>query len=85
MDQFQEIVNAQRGPPVGHDIERIFCYEVGPVRRQGAQLAGPVMEPGPVLTPVLATLDQFELSTEERMVRVRHPKRSALTVTMRRS
>lgn len=48
-------------------------------------MPGAVMEPGPVLTPVLATLDKFKLLTEEGMMRVRHPERSALNVTMRRS
>jgi hypothetical protein len=43
------------------------------------------MEPGPVLAPVLAPYDQIEFPTEQRMVRVRHPKRSTLNITLRRS
>lgn len=42
-------------------------------------------EPGPVLVPVLAPGDQIKLLAEQWMVRVRHPKRSALNVIMRRN
>ena len=83
--QFKQFLSPKRGPPRGHDVERIVGNEIGPVRRNGAQTASTVMEPGPVLAPVLATHDQVELLSEQRMVRVRHPERSALNVTMRRS
>jgi len=43
------------------------------------------MKPGPVLSPVSATHDQREFLTKQRMVRVRYPKSSNLTVTLRRS
>ena len=83
--QFKQFLSPKRGPPRGHDVERIVGNEVGPTRRNAAQTASTVMEPGPVLAPVLATHDQVELLSEQRMVRVRHPERSALNVTMRRS
>lgn len=85
MHQFKQLLSSKRGPSGGHDIERIVGNEVGPVRRNGAQTARTVMEPGPVLAPVLATHDQIEFLAEQRMVGVRHPKRSTLNVTMRRS
>jgi len=85
MRQFEQFLSPKRGPPRGHDVERIVGNEVGPAPRNGAQTAGMVMEPGPVLAPVLPPHDQVELLAEQRMVRVRHPKRSALNVTMRRS
>ena len=83
--QFKQFLSPKRGPPRGHDVERIVGNEIGPVRRNGAQTASAVVEPRPVLAPVLATHDQVELLSEQRMVRVRHPERSALNVTMRRS
>ena len=42
-------------------------------------------EPGLVLAPVLAPGDQIKLLPEQWMVRMRHPKRSALNVTMWRN
>ena len=84
-DQFKQLLSPKRGPPGSYDIERIVGNEVGPTRRNGAQTASTVVEPGPVLAPVLATHDQIEFLPEQRMVCVRHPKRSTLNVTMRRS
>jgi hypothetical protein len=43
------------------------------------------VEKNPVFAPVLPTLDQIELLTEQRMVRMGYAKRSSLNVTMRRS
>jgi hypothetical protein len=43
------------------------------------------MEPGPVLTPVLAALDQIKFLAEQWMVRVGYSKKSALNAAMRRS
>ncbi len=85
MRQFKQLLSPKRGPPRGHDVERIVGNEVGPAPRNGAQTASTVMEPGPVLAPVLATHDQIKFLAEQWMVRVRYPKRSALNVTMRRS
>ena len=85
LHQFKKFLSPKRGPPRGHDVERIVGNEVGPARRNGAQTARTVMEPSPVLAPVLASHDQIEFLAEQRMVRVRHPKRSTLNVTMRRS
>jgi hypothetical protein len=85
MRKREEFMDPERGPPGGHDVEGICGDKVGPIRRHGAQMASPVMEPSPVFTPVLATHDQIKSLTEQRMVRVRHPKRSALNITTRRS
>ena len=85
MRQFKQFLSPKRGPSGGHDIERIVGNEVGPVRGNRAQTARTVMEPGPVLAPVLATHDQIEFLRVQRVMRVRHPERSALNVTMRRS
>jgi len=85
MRQIEEFLDPKRGAPGGHNVERIFGDKIGPVRRQRAQAARAVMEPGPVLMPVLATHDQIKLLADQRMVRVRYPERSALNVTMRRS
>ena len=85
MCQLKEFMGPERGPPRSHDVERICGDKVSPVRGQGAQMAGPVMEPRPVLTPVLATHDQIKFLAEQWMVWVRHPKRSALNVIMRLS
>lgn len=85
MRKLKQFLDPKRRPPGGHDVEGIFGHEVGPVRRQGAQMAGAVMKPSPVLTPVLATLDQIKFLAEQGMVRMRYPKWSALNVTMRRS
>jgi hypothetical protein len=48
-------------------------------------MAGGVMEPYPVLTPVLGAKDQFKFLTEEGMVRMGYPETSALNVVNRRS
>jgi len=85
MRQLKQFLSAKRGPPRGHHVERIIGNEIGPVRRNRAQTASIVMEPGPVLAPILATHDQIEFLAEQGMVRVRHPKRSTLNVTMRHS
>ncbi len=52
----------------------------GPVRRNRAQTARTVMKPGPALAH-----DQIAFPSEQRMVWTRHPKRSTVNVTMRRS
>ena len=75
----------QRRSPGRDDVEWIVGNEIGPVRRHGAQAAHAVMKPGPVLAPVLPPHDQVEHLTEQRVVRMRHPKRSSLNVSMRRS
>jgi hypothetical protein len=85
MHQIKQLLRPKRGPPGGHDVERIVGNEIGPVRRNGAQTARTVMEPGPVLAPVLAMHDQIEFLSKQRMMRMRHPERSTLNVTMRRS
>ena len=85
MRKFKQFLDPKRRLPGGHDVKGIFGHEIGPVRRQGAQMAGAVMKPSSVLTPVLATLDQIKLLAEQWMVRVRYPQRSALNVSMRRS
>ena len=85
MRQIEEFLDPKRGAPSGHDVEGIFGDKIGPVRRQRAQAAAAVMEPGSVLMPVLATHDQIKLLADQRMMWVRYPERSALNVTMRRS
>ena len=79
--QFKQFLSPKRGPPCGHDVEGIVGNETGPARRNGAQTASTVMEPGPVLAPVLAAHDQIKFLAEQRMMRVRHSKRSTLNVT----
>jgi len=83
MRQFEQFLSPKRSPPGGHDVERVVANEVGPVRGNGAQTASAVMEPGPVLAPVLATHDQVEFLAKQRMVRVRYPEGSMFNVTMR--
>lgn len=83
LHQFKQLLSPKRGLPRGHDVERIASNEVGPAPGNGAQSASTVVEPDPVLAPVLATHNQIEFLAEQRMVRVRHPKRSTLNVTMR--
>ena len=71
--------------PRGHCVEGILGDKVSPARRQGEHTASAVMEAGPVLMPVHAAHDQIKLLTKQWMVRMRHPKRSARNVPMRRS
>ena len=85
MRQIEEFLDPKRGAPGGHNVERIFGDKVGPVRRQRAQAASAVVEPGPVFMPVLATHDQIKFLAEQWMVRVGYPERSALNVTLWRS
>jgi hypothetical protein len=44
-----------------------------------------VMEPNPVLTPVLGTHDRFELLGKEGMVRMGYPETSTRNVAQRRN
>lgn len=83
MRQVEQFLSPKRGPSSGHDIERIVGNQIGPSRRNGTQTASTVMEPGSVLAPVLPTHYQIEFLTEQRMMRVRHPKRSTLNSIMR--
>ena len=85
MRQFEEFLDRNAARPAATTLKGIFGDKVGPVRGQGAQMAGIVMKPRPVLSPVQTTLDQIKFPAEQRMMRVRYPKRSALNVTMRRS
>jgi len=85
MRQIEEFLQPKRGAPGGHDVEGIFGYEVSPVRRQRAQAAGAVMEPGPVLTPVLAPHDEIKFLADQGVVRVCDAEASLLNVAMRRS
>jgi len=81
--QLEQLLSAQRGPPSGDDVERILGNQVGPVRWHRAQAAAEIMEPRPVLTPVLATRDEIELLPVQRVKWVGHAKRSMLNVTVR--
>ena len=85
LDQFEQLLRSERGAPCGHDIERILANQVRPDRRQRAQTALTVMKPGPVLAPVLPSLDQIEFLAEQRMVWVSYTESSSLNVPMRRS
>jgi len=83
--QIEEFLWPQCSSSGRYDVEWILGNEIGPVRRHGAQAARAVMEPGPVLAPVLPSHDQVEFLTEQRVMGMRHPKRSSLNVPMRRS
>jgi len=80
--EIEEFLQPKRGAPGGHDVEWIFGYEVSPVRRQRAQAASAVMEPSPVLTPVLAPHDQIKFLADQGVVRVCYAETSSLNVTM---
>ena len=62
--RIQEFLDTKLRPPGSHDVERILGNKIGPVRWYGAPTASAVMEPGPVLTPVLGTRDQIKLLAE---------------------
>ncbi len=85
MRQVKEFLNTKLRPPCGHDVEGILGNKVGPVRWYGAPTASAVMEPGPVLTPVLGTRDQIKLLAEQRVVRMRYPKGLGLNRRLWRS
>ena len=85
MRQIKEFLNTKMGPPGSHNVERILGNEIGPVRWNRAPTASAIMEPGPVLTPVLGTRDQIKLLAEQRVVRMRYPKGLGLNRRLRRS
>ena len=85
MDQFEQFLCPPHRPPGRHRVERIGRYEVCPRRRQLAKMTRFIMEPCPVLAPVLPALDQIELASEQRVMRMRYTKRSSFNVRLRRS
>ena len=85
MHQIKEFLNTKLRPSGGHDVEGILGNEAGPVRWYGAPTAGDVMEPDPVLAPVLGTRNQVKVLAEQRVVRMRYPKGLLLNRRLRRS
>ena len=85
MHQVKEFLDTKLRSPGGHNVERILGNEIGPVRWYGAPTASAVVEPGPVLTPVLDARDQIKLLAEQRVVRMRYPKGLRLNRRLRRS
>jgi hypothetical protein len=85
MHQVKEFLDTKLRPPGSHDVKWILGNKIGPVRWYGAPTASAVMEPGPVLTPVLGTRDKIKLLAEQRVVRMRYPKGLGLNRRLRRS
>ena len=73
ISQRQQAIGGERAP-VGRDYhERVRRRRVGPPGWQREQLPVLVMQADPVLTPVLAVLDELEVPPVKRVERVRHP------------
>ena len=83
MYQVKQFLDTMLRPSGGHNVERILGNKIGPVRRYGAPTASAVMEPGPVLTPVLSTRYQIKLLADQRVVRMRYPKGLGLNRRLR--
>lgn len=71
------------GSPRGYSNERIELSKIGPMHRQGMQMTTfLVLEPDPVLSPVLAIGDEFEFLLVQGMVGMDYSEPSFLSVTM---
>ena len=71
--------------PRRYSNERIDRTDVGPTHRQGMQVAiFLVLEPDPVLSPVLTVRDEFEFLLVQRMVGMGYSETLTLNVAMRR-
>ena len=69
----QQAASGERAPARRDHYERVRRCRVGPCCRQREQMPVRVMQVDPVLTPVLAVLDELEVPAGQRVERVRHP------------
>ena len=73
--QIDEVDNSEPRPSRGHDHERVLGLDARPARRHGRHMAVAVAVEDPILTPVVAPLDDVDLLPDERMKRMRDPDR----------
>ena len=71
--QLKQILRAERGTTSGGLHERIRRHRISPPSRQRKQLAVRAIDVDQVVTIVPATLDELQLTTEQRMEPMRHP------------
>ena len=76
VSQRQQAIGGERAPSGRDHHERVRRSRVGPPGWQREQLPVLVMQADPVLTPVLAVLDELEVPPGQRVERVRHPDAS---------
>jgi hypothetical protein len=69
-DDLGQIVGTKQRSTSGYDDERIRNDDVGPLRRDGLELATVVFEVDPVLVPRLAAREKNEPLAMQRMERV---------------
>ena len=69
----QQAIGGERAPAGRDHHERVRRSRVGPCCWQREQLPALVVEVDPVLTPVLAVLDELEVPAGQRVERVRYP------------
>lgn len=80
LGQPNQLVETKGGPPRRDHHKRVGHRNTGPAGRQRNQLPVRVVEQDPIFAPVLATDDQFKLTTEEGMVGVGYLETSMRTV-----
>ena len=73
ISQRQQAIGGERAPSGRDYHERVRRSRVGPPGWQREQLPVLVVQANPVLTPVLAVLDELEVPPGQRVERVRHP------------
>ena len=71
--QGEQAIGGERAAAIRDHRERIDSPGVGPARQEREQLPVLVAQVDPVLTPVLAVLDELILPAGQRVERVGHP------------
>ena len=81
--QPNQVLPSEVAPAGCDDNERVWGHRIGPTGWKRAQRALGILKVNSIFAPVVAIDDQFVLLAEERMKRVRHPKRWSPTALMR--
>lgn len=83
LHQSEQVLIAKKASAAGYGYKGVFRHYRGPTSRNGAQLSLAIMKVDPILAPVLAIRDHFELLAFQRMVRMDYFEVGIGNVTMR--
>jgi hypothetical protein len=81
--QLEQVLIPKQASAAGYRYKRIFRHNRGPTRRNGAQFPLVIVKVDPVLGPVVAMRDQFELAALQRMMRMDYFEVRIGKITMR--
>ena len=80
--QFEQIADAKRRASTGEFHERIGRCKSRPLQGNGRKTTAVVVEIGSLFAPVLPKRDQPQLTSQQRMKRMCHPKSLSRTVAI---